>query len=264
MAENPPEHLAAPVFRAVVQRPRRVLAPARRFRSTVPMMPAFTLSWSEIACLGTLVLAWMLSGWLIENPPRRRLSVSVLMQEYRRDWMRTFVTRQPRIFDATVIDSLRQGTAFFASACLIAIGGGVALIGNAATVQQLAAELPVASDGPDIALRMLPVIGFMANALLKFVWAHRLFGYCSVLMAAVPNDPSDPLAFHRAGQAAEINITAARSFNRGLHSIYFALAALGWLLGPWGLIVGTILATTLLLRREFASASRLVIQQRTP
>ncbi len=52
------------------------------------------------------------------------------MKEYRRDWMRQFVTRQPRIFDATMIDSLRQGTAFFASACMIAIGGGVALIGN--------------------------------------------------------------------------------------------------------------------------------------
>jgi uncharacterized membrane protein len=117
--------------------------------------------------------------------------------------------------------------------------------------------------GPDVALRMLPVIGFLANALLKFVWAHRLFGYCSILMAAVPNDPADPLAFHRAGQAAEINITAARSFNRGLQSIYFALAALGWLLGPWWLVIGTVLATGILLRREFASHSREVMLDRT-
>jgi uncharacterized membrane protein len=34
------------------------------------------------------------------------------------------------------------------------------------------------------------VVAFLANALLKFIWAHRLFGYCSILMAAVPNDPS--------------------------------------------------------------------------
>jgi uncharacterized membrane protein len=227
------------------------------------MMPVIPLSWSEFALLGGLVLAWILSGWLIEHPPRWRPSVSVLMQEYRRDWMRTFVTRQPRIFDATVIDSLRQGTAFFASACLIAIGGGVALIGNAATVQRLASELPVDVQGPDIALRMLPVIGFLANALLKFVWSHRLFGYCSILMAAVPNEPTDPQAFHRAAQAAEINISAAKSFNRGLQSIYFALAALGWLLGPWGLLTGILIATTILLRREFASHSRAVIMDRT-
>lgn len=228
---------------------------------TLPIGPLAPL---DLAALLALILAWTLAGWLIETPPRRRPSVSLLMQDYRRDWMRTFVTRQPRIFDATLIDSLRQGTAFFASACLIAIGGGVALIGNAAAVQRLTNDLPLASPGPDVALKMLPVIALLANALLKFVWAHRLFGYCSILMAAVPNDPEDPIAFHRAGQAAEINITAAKSFNRGLRSIYFALAALGWLLGPWGLIVGTVLSTAVLLRREFASVSRQVILSREP
>ncbi|WP_374433112.1 DUF599 domain-containing protein [Tabrizicola sp.] len=217
----------------------------------------------DLAMLGLLVLAWVASGWVSEQPPKSRPSVSWLMEDYRRDWMRTFVTRQPRIFDATLIDSLRQGTAFFASACMIAIGGGVAVIGNAAAVQRLADELPIGA-GPDVALKMLPVIAFLANSLLKFVWAHRLFGYCSILMAAVPNDPADPIAFHRAGQAAEINITAAKSFNRGLRSIYFALAALGWLLGPWGLLAGTVLATGVLLRREFASHSRRVILAREP
>ncbi|MBL9050024.1 MAG: DUF599 domain-containing protein [Tabrizicola sp.] len=218
----------------------------------------------DLIMLVALVSAWLLSGWFIEHPPRARPSVSLLMQDYRRDWMRTFVTRQPRIFDATLIDSLRQGTAFFASACMIAIGGGIAVIGNATAVQRLTDELPLSGTGPDVALRMLPVIGFLANALLKFVWAHRLFGYCSILMAAVPNDPADPLAFHRAGQAAEINISAAKSFNRGLRSIYFALAAIGWLLGPWGFLAGTVLATGVLLRREFASTSRAVILMREP
>ncbi len=232
------------------------------------MMSLDQLPLPDLIALGLLLAAWLLSGWLTEHPPAARPSVSVLMQEYRRDWMRTFVTRVPRIFDATVIESLRQGTAFFASASLIAIGGGVALIGNAAALQRLAADLPLAgiaaTSGPDVAVRMLPTVALLSNALLKFVWANRLFGYCSVLMAAVPNDPDDPLAYHRAAQAAEINITAAKSFNRGLRAIYFALAALGWLLGPWGLIAGTVAATTVLLRREFTSTSRQVILMRTP
>ena len=218
----------------------------------------------DLAMVGLLVLAWLVSGWFSEHPPAALPSVSWLMEEYRRDWMKIFVTRQPRIFDATLIDSLRQGTAFFASACMIAIGGGIAVIGNAAVVQRIADELPINGTGPDIAVKMLPVIAFLANALLKFVWAHRLFGYCSILMAAVPNDPDDPLAFHRAGQAAEINITAAKSFNRGLRSIYYALAAIGWLLGPWGLLTGTAMATAILIRREFASVSRQVILRRKP
>ena len=222
----------------------------------------------DLIALGLLVFAWLMSGWLTEHPPKSLPSVSLLMEDYRREWMRTFVTRVPRIFDATVIESLRQGTAFFASASLIAIGGGVALIGNAAVVQRLAADLPIAGaatgSGPDVAVRMLPVVILLANALLKFVWANRLFGYCSVLMAAVPNEPTDPLAYHRAAQAGEINITAAKSFNRGLRSIYFALATLGWPLGPWGLMTGTVLATGVLLRREFASTSRRVILDANP
>lgn len=230
--------------------------------------PLFSLPLLDLIALGLLMASWLVSGWLTEHPPRSLPSVSILMEDYRREWMRTFVTRVPRIFDATVIESLRQGTAFFASASLIAIGGGVALIGNAAAVQRLAADLPLADvatrSGPDIAVRVLPVVILLANALLKFVWANRLFGYCSVLMAAVPNEPSDPLAYHRAAQAGEINITAARTFNRGLRSIYFALAALGWILGPWGLMAGTVLATGVLLRREFASTSRRVILNSKP
>ena len=223
-----------------------------------------SLTAPDLIAVAAYILLWVASGWIIENPPARFPSVTVIMKQYRRDWMGEFVTRQPRIFDATLIDSLRQGTAFFASACMIAIGGGVALIGNSDRVEGLAADLTLGQAGPLIEMKIILVIAFLANALLKFIWAHRLFGYCSILMAAVPNEPSDPLAFHRAGQAAEINITAARSFNRGLKSIYFALAALGWLLGPWGLLVGTALATGILLRREFASHSRKVILAREP
>jgi uncharacterized membrane protein len=220
---------------------------------------ALPLPAADLAALAAILAAWTGAGWLIEHPPAARPSVSHLMQDYRRDWMRTFVSRQPRIFDATLIDSLRQGTAFFASASMIAIGGGVALIGNTPTIARLAADLPVETSGIDLGLKMLLALGFLANALLKFVWAHRLFGYCSILMAAVPNDPSDPAALPRALQAAEINITAAKSFNRGLRSIYFALAALSWILGPWALVAATLATSAVLLRREFWSQSRQVM-----
>jgi uncharacterized membrane protein len=213
--------------------------------------------------LAFILLTWLITGWLTEHPPASRPSVSVLMEDYRREWMRAFVTRQPRIFDATVIESLRQGTAFFASASLIAIGGGLALIGNVGSVTNLAGALSVEADPGAVPLKILLVVGFLANALLKFVWSNRLFGYCSVMMAAVPNDPEDPLAYHRAGQAAEINVTAAKSFNRGLRSIYFALAALGWLIGPAGLALATLASGTVLMRREFASRSREVMLDRT-
>ena len=217
------------------------------------------LGTTDALCVAFTLLAWAVIGWAIEHPPVSRPSVSVLMKEYRREWMRQFLTRQPRIFDASMIDSLRQGTAFFASASLIAIGGGIALIGNPAAVVGLAKDLTLPADATGLQLRVLLVIMFLANAVLKFIWSNRLFGYCAVMMAAVPNDPDDVAAPHRASQAGELNITAAKSFNRGLHSIYFALGSLGWLLGPYVLIATTLLTSAMLIRREFASESRKVM-----
>ena len=76
-----------------------------------------SLTAPDLIAVALYILLWVASGWIIENPPARFPSVTVIMKQYRRDWMGEFVTRQPRIFDATLIDSLRQGTAFFASAC---------------------------------------------------------------------------------------------------------------------------------------------------
>lgn len=213
----------------------------------------------DLLALAVLAVSWIAIGWGIEHPPKTLPSVTTLMVDFRRDWMRQFVTRQPRIFDATMIDSLRQGTAFFASACLIAIGGGVALMGNPAGLMNLTQDFAPAGSSEWIELRIIPLLLLLADALMKFIWSHRLFGYCAILMAAVPNDPADPLAYHRAAQAAEINITAARSFNRGLRSVYFALAALAWLFGAVALLVATVLCLAVLIRREFASRSRAVL-----
>lgn len=229
---------------------------------TLPLMLSAFGVW-DLGAVALLLLSAVVLGWLIEHPPASRPSVTILMKQYRRDWMAQFVTRQPRIFDANVLDSLRQGTAFFASACMITLGGGIAVIGNSDRLNSLAADLTLEAQGAVLELKVVLVLLFVSNALLKFIWAHRLFGYCTIMMAAVPNDPEHTDAFSRAADAAEINITAARSFNRGLRSIYFALGALGWLLGPVALIATTVLTVSVLLRREFVSASRAIILRRT-
>jgi uncharacterized membrane protein len=229
---------------------------------TMPQMLSAFTPW-DLGAVALLLFSTVLIGWLVEHPPASRPSVTVLMMQYRRDWMAQFVTRQPRIFDATVVDSLRQGTAFFASACMITLGGGIAVIGNRERLDMLAADLTLDAQGVVLELKVGLVLLFVADALLKFIWAHRLFGYCTIMMAAVPNEPAHVDAYTRAADAAEINITAARSFNKGLRSIYFALGALGWLLGAWGLIAAVLVTISVLLRREFFSTSRKVILHRT-
>lgn len=220
---------------------------------------------TDLLALALLAIGWFASDWAVEHPPKSRLSVSILMTGYRREWMRQFITRQPRIFDATIIDNLRQGTAFFASACMIAIGGALALIGNTERLLGLAQDLTL-NQAPAVVweMKILLVMGFVTLAFLNFVWAHRVFGYCAIVMASVPNDPGDPIAADRADQAASLNISAARSFNRGLRNVYFALASLTWLLGAIPLMIGAALTVSVLFRREFASHSREVLMRNTP
>ncbi|MDT8326500.1 MAG: DUF599 domain-containing protein [Roseovarius sp.] len=229
------------------------------------------MSWTEpfayfdgldMVALALLFGSWAITGFAIDHAPKSRPSVSGLMAQYRREWMVVMITRDPRIFDAHILGTLRQGTSFFASATLIAIGGSLALLGDLDRVIGIAGDLTPGQE-PIVVweLKILVILLFLANAFLKFVWSNRLFGYCAVVMAAVPNDAGDPRVIVRARKAGEINITAARGFNRGLRSLYFALATAAWLLGSEALLLATAVTVLVLLRREFASQSRSVLMQ---
>ena len=61
-----------------------------------------------------LVLCWFVTGWLAEHPPAWRPAVAWRIVGPRRRWMPEFLTRQPHIFDAAVIDTLRQSRMMFA------------------------------------------------------------------------------------------------------------------------------------------------------
>ncbi|EBA13232.1 DUF599 domain-containing protein [Roseobacter sp. CCS2] len=214
----------------------------------------------DLAAAAAIVIAWFVISWMIEHAGAKRPSVTILMSERRRDWMKVFVTRDPRIFDSQILASLRQGTSFFASTCLLAVGGVLALAGNTEPLRGVAAEVTeMAVPVVIFQLKLAFVAIFLTNAFLKFVWANRVFGYCAVMMAAVPNDPKDPVAYPRAAQAAELNIRAAVNFNRGLRAMYFALAALAWLLGPIALMIATALVVWVVWSREFASLPRSIL-----
>ncbi|WP_170361859.1 DUF599 domain-containing protein [Ruegeria arenilitoris] len=226
---------------------------------------ALVFSPLDYAAIVLLFCAWQWIGWRIDNPSPRKNSVTMMMDDFRRNWMHEMVTRQPRMFDAQMVGTMRQGSTFFASTTMIAIGGGLALLGNTERLAGVAQDLAIGS-APALVweIKILIVLAFLSNAFLKYVWAHRLFGYCGVLMAAVPNDPEDPQAYPRAAQAAEICVTAARSFNRALRATYFALASVTWILGPVALIIGTTVTFGVLYRREFASHSRSILMDLPP
>ncbi|MCF7699133.1 DUF599 domain-containing protein [Loktanella sp. M215] len=214
----------------------------------------------DIIALTLIIGAWLILGWLIEHPRPHRPSVTVLVAQRRRDWMKVFVTRDPRIFDSQILSSLRQGTSFFASTSIFAIGGVLALIGNTDPLRGVAAEVMVVETPALIwQIKLGLVTLFLVTAFLKFVWSNRVFGYCSVVMAAVPQDPDHPDAYPLAAQAGELNVRAAMNFNRGLRAMYFALGALAWLIGAWAMILATLIVGWTIWSREFASLPRRIL-----
>jgi uncharacterized membrane protein len=59
-----------------------------------------------------------------------------------------------------------------------------------------------------------------------------------------------------------MNIVAGRHFTRGLQAFFFALAYLGWFIGPWVLIGSTAFVLVVVWRRQFASDALAAITQR--
>ena len=211
------------------------------------------------------LIAALVMGHFIENPPARRPSVTALMSFYRRAWMLTFVDRDPRIFDAQTLASLRQSTAFFGSTALISIGGLLAMMGSPDRLVELTHALTQTQEATSLKLQIKLAFAalFLVYAFLKFVWSSRLFGYCAVLMAAVPNNPNHPQAIPRAIMAGEINIRAALSFNRGLRAMYFALASLAWLAGAPVLLAAFLVTLWMLWNREFSSQASTLLKSGT-
>ena len=224
-----------------------------------------TLNGVDGIAVAALLATWLGLSWWIEHPTVKHPSVTMVMEGYRREWLRVMIGRESRIFDAQIMASLRQGTAFFASTCLLAVGGVLALIGNVDPLQGVAAEIAMIQSPTVIwQIKLSVVLVLLTNAFLKFVWANRVFGYCSVMIGAVPNDPADPTALPMAAKAAELNNRAAMNFNRGLRSMYFALGAVAWLAGPWALLGATAITVWVVWSREFASVPRAIIMDDSP
>lgn len=213
-----------------------------------------SFTWRDAAALALFALCVNGVTLLVERSGARRPSVGRLMARQRERWMQVMAEREARIVDSTLLNLLHQGAGFFASASMIAIGGLAALIGSADKLMTVAGDFSADAASRTIwELKLLFLLLLLVLALLRFIWALRLFGYCAVLIGATPEPHADNDRQQVAAKAAVLNIRAARSFNRGLRMVYFALAALSWLIGPITFMAATLVAAGMLYQREFLS-----------
>ena len=208
-------------------------------------------------------LAWFLLCWLgftlyADYSGKRERSMTAAMNRYRQRWMMVMLRRENRIVDTGILVNLLNGTAFFASTTIFAIGGLLAALSAGDAASKILTELPYTIDTTRTAweTKVLVLVAIMVFGFFKFAWSFRLFNYCSVLVGATPLEhEKDPEAPAIAERAARINGLAARHFNRGLRAYYFALATLAWFIHPQLYILATAWVIAVLYRREFRSRS---------
>ena len=87
----------------------------------------------DLTLLDFLALAFFVAAWLgyalvLEKGPLARRSLNTIMHGYRDQWMQEMLNREVRIIDTQIMASLQNGTAFFASTSLLAVGGSLALL----------------------------------------------------------------------------------------------------------------------------------------
>src|ERR1700750_896977 len=100
------------------------------------------------------------------------------MNRYREVWVRRLLDRDARMVDMQIMASLQNGTAFFASTSLIALGGAAAAPRPPNAVASVS-KLPV-DHSPTPAMWELKCVGLVlicVYAFFKFAWSYRLFNY---------------------------------------------------------------------------------------
>ena len=212
--------------------------------------------------LDVMALAFFSASWIgyhyaVEMGPHATKSLNMRMNLRRARWIREAMSRDNRIVDTQVMNGLQNGTAFFASTSLIAIGGTLTLLQSTDRVVAIFADLPFGGETSRAAweVKVIGLAVIFAYAFFKFGWSYRLFNYCVILLGALPPfDSKDETAMaHAIHETIEMNIAAGRHFTRGQRAFFFALAYLGWFLGPWVFIATTLAALVVIAKRQFGS-----------
>jgi uncharacterized membrane protein len=213
----------------------------------------------DLAALAVFLLAWTSYAIALEWTARGRTSLNSRMNHYRDVWMDRMLERDVRIVDTQIMASLQNGTAFFASTSLIAIGGALTVLRSTNDILGVVNALPGSFETSRALweIKAIGLAGIFAYAFFKFAWSYRLFNYVAILLGAMPShkEKDTPEARAYAARSARLCAVAGLHFNRGQRAFFFAIGYLGWFLSPWLLMITTAGVVAVLLRRQFGTSS---------
>jgi uncharacterized membrane protein len=220
----------------------------------------YGLTLLDLSALGWFLLAWAIHVYLVEHSAVRLKSLNYRMDLARREWMNQMLAREVRIVDTQIMASLHQGTAFFASTSLFAIGGTLALLRSTEEVMAVFRAFPFAAQTTQTVweIKVVGLLVIFVYAFFKFAWSYRLFNYAVIELGATPvsEQAQSAAAQNAAERLARMTTLAGRHFNRGQRAIFFALAYLGWFVNGLVLSGATAAVLFVILMRQFGPSAR--------
>ena len=227
----------------------------------------FGFSQLDLLALGWFIIAWAGYGALMEWSALRETSLNHRMDRHRAIWTQRMLEREMRMLDGQIMGSLQNGTAFFASTSLLAIGGTFAILRSTDDVLAIFATLPFGIE-TSRAVWEMKVIGLLVifvYAFFKFSWSYRLFNYGAILMGATPEakDAKKKSAQAAADRVARMTTLAGRHFNRGQRAFFFALGYLGWFISAWIFMAATAAVLLVIALRQYGPASHYALTDET-
>ena len=214
---------------------------------------------------------WFAFAWITgQGRIFSRTSLTQAMAERRRQWIVNSLGRDLKMIDTQILSGLQNGTAFFASTSILAIGGCFALLGQTDQVDSVLKDLPfvVESGRSTFELKVFVLTAIFGYSFFKFGWSYRLFNYCTILFGTLPMAEEARRDPEGAARAAELtirmNIIAAGHFNAGLRALFMSIGYLGWFASPYVFMATSLTVFIVLLRRQFFSEARLALIETTP
>jgi uncharacterized membrane protein len=217
------------------------------------------LPWVDWLALGCFFMVWAGYAWFARHGGRQEASLMATTSRYRRAWMLESTSRDPRILDGIITQSLATNPSFFASTSIFVIGALFALLGTTDKAAELVHELPFAQATPMLVFefKVVVLIGIFVYSFFRFTWSMRQYVIAGIVIGAMPSVKTLADGAHDrtkiVARSADLLGLAADTFNDGLRAYYFSFAVLAWFFSPVAFMGATALVILVLYGREFRS-----------
>ena len=213
----------------------------------------------DVVALGCFFICWVGYTTFARKKAKNTDCIARCLHQHRIHWMYELIGRDVRVGESALLANLERNIAFFASSTLLILAGVLTLFSQVEKVESVIDSIPFA-EFPNhvmIQLKLSLLVLIFVMAFFQFTWSMRQYGFVNVMVGACPYDNSgkNENLKQYALQMAIVQDQAAHSYNYGLRSYYFSMAALCWFLHPIVFILASIIVVNILYNREFKSKS---------